>query len=62
MAYGMQPQSDPTEVMGRRIVAYIIDTLLISGILIAALALTKNRVYTGAPSDACRTRPAPRSW
>ncbi len=55
MAYGMQPQSDPTAVMGRRVVAYIIDVVLSSVILVAALALTKNHAYTGAPADACRT-------
>ena len=55
MAYGMQPQGDPTAVMGRRIVAYIIDSLLFSGVFVAAMALTKNHVYTGAPSGACQT-------
>jgi uncharacterized RDD family membrane protein YckC len=55
MAYGMQPQGDPTAVMGRRIVAYIVDSLLLSGVFIAAMALTKNHVYTGAPSGACQT-------
>ena len=55
MAYGMQPQGDPTAVMGRRIVAYIVDSLLLSGVFIAAMALTKNHVYTSAPSGACQT-------
>ena len=54
MAYGMQPPGDPTAVMGRRIVAYIVDSLLISGIFIAVMALTKNNAYTRAPSGACQ--------
>jgi uncharacterized RDD family membrane protein YckC len=53
--YGMQPQRDPTEVMGRRIAAYIIDGVLISGILVAILAVTKQSGYTGAPANACQT-------
>jgi uncharacterized RDD family membrane protein YckC len=51
----MEPQADPTAVMGRRIVAYLIDSLLISGIFIAVMALTKDHAYTGAPSGACQT-------
>ena len=35
MAYGMPVQSDPTNVMGKRIVAYLIDLLLTSGVIIA---------------------------
>ncbi len=54
MAYGMQPPGDPTAVMGRRIVAYIVDSLLISGVFIAVMALTKNNAYTHAPSGACQ--------
>ena len=54
MAYGMQPPGDPTAVMGRRIVAYIVDSLLISGIFIVVMALTKNNAYTRAPSGACQ--------
>jgi len=33
MAYGMQPQSDPTAVMGRRIAAYALDGLLTLGVM-----------------------------
>ncbi len=55
MAYGMQPQRDPTAVMGRRIVAYIIDALLIGGTLVAALLVIKHQTFKGAPVDACRT-------
>jgi hypothetical protein len=53
MAYGMPLQRDPTNVMGRRIVAYIIDFVLLAGIGIAILAVTKDQVYTGAPAHAC---------
>lgn len=53
MTYGMQPQNDPTAVMGRRVGAYVIDSLLSIVVLVAILALTKDHVYTGAPSRAC---------
>jgi uncharacterized RDD family membrane protein YckC len=49
----MPLQRDPTNVMGRRIVAYIIDFVLLAGIGIAILAVTKDQVYTGAPAHAC---------
>jgi uncharacterized RDD family membrane protein YckC len=55
MAYGMQPQGDPTEVLGRRVVAYIIDFILFAGILIAVMVATRDHSYTGAPAGACRT-------
>jgi len=55
MAYGMPVQTDPTNVMGKRIVAYLIDALLTTGVLVAVLALSKNNAYTGAPSGACQT-------
>jgi uncharacterized RDD family membrane protein YckC len=54
MAYGMPPQSDPTNVMGRRVVAYLIDSVLLAGIVVAILAATKDQVFTGAPAHACR--------
>ena len=53
MAYA--PPRDPTNVMGRRIAAFIIDTLLTSVIVLAVLAATKSQSLTGAPTDACRT-------
>jgi uncharacterized RDD family membrane protein YckC len=55
MAYGMQPQGDPTEVLGRRVVAYFIDFILFAGIFIAVMVATRDHSYTGAPADACRT-------
>jgi len=54
MAYGMADRTDPTNVMGKRIVAYLIDALLTTGVLVAVLALTKNNAYTGAPAGACQ--------
>jgi uncharacterized RDD family membrane protein YckC len=62
MAYGMPSQGDPTNVMGKRIVAYLVDTILISGIFIAVMALTKNHAYTGAPTDACNAIKADSSF
>ncbi len=55
MAYGMQPQSDPTAVMGRRIAAYVLDGLLTLGVLVAVLALTKHQFFQNAPHHACQT-------
>ncbi len=55
MAYGMPPQGDPTDVMGRRIVAYIVDGILLFGVLVAAMALTKHQFYQNAPDNACET-------
>jgi hypothetical protein len=51
----MPLQGDPTNVMGRRIVAYVIDLLLLFGIGIAILAVTKDQVFTGAPANACQS-------
>ncbi|HVJ95475.1 MAG TPA: RDD family protein [Acidimicrobiia bacterium] len=51
------PPRDPTAVMGRRVVAYLIDFALVTSIEIALLAATKDRTFTGIPSgfsDACR--------
>jgi hypothetical protein len=55
MAYAMPPQGDPTNVMGRRIAAYIIDVVLGLGITVAVLALTKDHAYVNAPSHACQS-------
>ena len=55
MAYSMPPHGDPTNVMGRRIAAYIIDALISSAVLVAVLALTKDHSYVHAPTDACQS-------
>jgi uncharacterized RDD family membrane protein YckC len=52
MAY--LPQRDLTEVIGRRISAFVVDTLLVSGVSVALFAVLKTNSYTGAPSDACQ--------
>jgi uncharacterized RDD family membrane protein YckC len=54
MAYSMPPH-DPTNVMGRRIVAYIIDALISAAVFVTVLALTKDHSYVHAPNDACTT-------
>jgi hypothetical protein len=54
MAYGMQPQNDPTAVMGRRIAAYVLDGLLALGVMVAVLALTKHQFFQNAPAHACQ--------
>ena len=55
MAYGMQPQHDPTDVIGRRIVAYLIDGVLLFAVTVAIALATKHQAFTGAPSGACQT-------
>jgi uncharacterized RDD family membrane protein YckC len=52
MAY--LPPRDPTEVIGRRISAFVIDTLLVTGVSVAIFAALKSNAYTHAPSDACQ--------
>jgi uncharacterized RDD family membrane protein YckC len=53
MAYPVQMQRDPTAVMGRRVVAYIIDVLIVLSIVVIVLAVTKDQSFTGAPDNAC---------
>ncbi len=52
MAY--LPQRDPTEVIGRRISAFVIDTLLVTAVSIALFAALRSNSYTRAPSAACQ--------
>jgi uncharacterized RDD family membrane protein YckC len=52
MAYA--PPRDPTNVVGRRVVAYVLDVILLSAIVVAILAATKSNSFTGAPDDACK--------
>ena len=55
MAYSMPSHGDPTNVMGRRIAAFIIDALISSAVFVAVLALTKDHSYVHAPGNACQT-------
>src|SRR5262249_34915646 len=55
MAYSMPSHGDPTNVMGRRIAAFVIDVLIYTAVGIAVLALTKDHSYVHAPDHACRT-------
>jgi uncharacterized RDD family membrane protein YckC len=45
---------DPTDVVGRRIVAFVLDAILITAIVVIVGALVARR-YTNAPSNACET-------
>src|SRR5205085_4402819 len=54
LAMAYLPQRDPTDVIGRRISAFLIDTLVVSGVGVAVFAALKTNSYTGAPSDACQ--------
>jgi len=47
-------QRDPTEVIGPRIAAFVIDALLVSGVSVAIFAALKTRSYTNAPAGACQ--------
>ena len=53
MAYAARPPRDPTEVLGRRITAYVIDGLLVLVGTVAVLSLVQHDSYSGAPSNAC---------
>jgi len=48
------PSRDPTDVVGRRIFAFILDTILITAIVVIVAALVAKR-YTNAPSGSCVT-------
>jgi uncharacterized RDD family membrane protein YckC len=47
------PPRDPTNVMGRRIVAYVIDVVLVVAIALALFAATTENTFTDAPDGAC---------
>lgn len=53
MAYGYAPPRDPTEVIGRRIFAYLIDVVAVAVLGAILLGTAKHSTYTNAPSDAC---------
>lgn len=53
MAYAYGPPRDPTTVLGRRFVAYLVDGLSVVIVLVVALALAKHQRYQHAPADAC---------
>ena len=64
MGYAYAPPRDPTTVLGRRIVAYVVDGLVVLIALAVALALSQHQRYQNAPSNACailRARLAPGS-
>jgi uncharacterized RDD family membrane protein YckC len=48
------PSKDPTDVVGRRIFAFILDVILITAIIVIVAALVAKR-YTNAPSGSCVT-------
>ena len=49
------PARDPTDVLGRRIVAYVIDIALVLGVGALLLASAKYSSFYGAPSNACKS-------
>src|SRR5437870_3415467 len=53
MAYAAGPPRDPTNVLGRRITAYVIDLLLVLIAAIAVLSLFRHDSYRGVPTNAC---------
>jgi uncharacterized RDD family membrane protein YckC len=55
MAYSMPSHGDPTNVMGRRIAAFLIDAVIALAVFVAVLALTKSHSYVKAPSNACQS-------
>ena len=64
MAYVYGAPRDPTDVVGRRITAYAIDTMFVLIGFVAVLALMTHQHRTGVPGDACailRAQSAPTS-
>jgi uncharacterized RDD family membrane protein YckC len=55
MAYSMPSHGDPTNVLGRRIAAFLIDALITLAVFVAVLALTKSHSYIKAPGGACQS-------
>jgi uncharacterized RDD family membrane protein YckC len=53
MTYGYGAPRDPTDVVGRRIFAYVIDILLTLIGFVTVLSLAHYEHRTGAPGDAC---------
>ncbi len=51
MAYYAPPR-DPTEVMGRRIFAFIIDAVIVGAVFVALFSVSGHR-YTDSPTNAC---------
>ena len=53
MAAATTPPDDPTDVVGRRAVAYLIDLVLVALIGLVVFAALRYRSYTDAPADMC---------
>src|SRR5438552_9814681 len=53
MAYASGAPRDPTEVLGRRISAYVIDGLLVLISTVLVLSLVRHDSYRNAPVNAC---------
>src|SRR5262245_48040491 len=51
MAYYAPPR-DPTEVMGRRIFAFLIDAVIVGAVFVALFSVSGHR-YTDSPPSAC---------
>src|SRR5690348_5093906 len=47
------PAGDPTEVMGRRFAALVMDAVVLGAVAFILLAATKHRVLYDAPPNAC---------
>jgi uncharacterized RDD family membrane protein YckC len=53
MAHAFVTPRDPTRVLGRRAVAYVIDGVLFGVVGWILFSMVKHASYFGAPSDAC---------
>ena len=47
------PPRDPTEVLGRRFAAFVIDLFFLAVVGVIVLATAKHHSYYDAPSNAC---------
>jgi uncharacterized RDD family membrane protein YckC len=53
-AMATQLERDPTDVVGRRVFAFVLDAVLIIAIVVIVFAVVSNR-YTNAPAGSCAT-------
>jgi uncharacterized RDD family membrane protein YckC len=53
MASATTPPDDPTDVVGRRAAAFLIDAALVGLLGLVVFAFLRYRVFTGVPANAC---------
>ena len=54
MATAYTPPGDPTDIVGRRFAAFLIDAVLLGSIGFFVFAVLRSRSYSKVPADACK--------